>query len=117
MVIAVQEVSYEQAASYGIVAIDKQIDEYTFFITSLIEKPKPEQAPSNLAIVGRYIFHKDLFSYIPKTPYNKEILLPETINLMIKEGYPVIAYKIQGNRFDTGTPEGWKNFIVQNEIL
>jgi UTP--glucose-1-phosphate uridylyltransferase len=117
MVIAVQEVFPEQTASYGIVGIDEKIDEHNFFIKFLIEKPKPEEAPSNLAIVGRYIFHKDLFDYIPKTPHDKEILLPETINLMISWGYKVIACTIQGNRFDTGTPQGWKNFIIQHEIL
>ena len=116
MVIAVQEVPIEQISSYGVIAIEKQIDENCYQIASLIEKPKIQDAPSNLAIVGRYIFHHDLFNYIPQTPLttSSEILLPDTINLMIKAGYPVFAYKIQGERFDTGTPQGWLKFIIQN---
>lgn len=116
MVIAVQEVAMEQISSYGVIAINKQIDENCYQIASLIEKPKTENAPSNLAIVGRYIFHADIFSYISKTPLatSNEILLPETINLMIESGYPVFAYKVQGQRFDTGTPQGWLKFIMQN---
>ena len=116
MVIAVQEVPMEQVSSYGVVAIEKQIDENCYQIASLVEKPKLQDAPSNLAIVGRYIFHHDLFSYIPQTALttSTEILLPDTINLMIKSGYPVFAYKIQGERFDTGTPQGWLKFIIQN---
>ncbi len=117
MVIAVQEVLQEQTSSYGIVKINQKIDDTNFTIDYLIEKPDPKEAPSNLAIVGRYVFHKDLFSYIPKTSYTKEILLPETINLMISHGYKVIATKIQGKRFDTGTPAGWKNFIMQHEMV
>lgn len=116
MVIAVQEVAMEQISSYGVIAIDKQIDANCYKISSLVEKPKMLDAPSNLAIVGRYIFHADLFSYIPQTPVTKsdEILLPDTINMMIKSGYPVFAYKVQGERFDTGTPQGWLKFIIQN---
>lgn len=116
MVIAVQEVVMEQISSYGVIAIDQQIDENCYKIASLIEKPKMQDAPSNLAIVGRYIFHADLFSFIPQTPLttSTEILLPDTINLMIKSGYPVFAYKVQGERFDTGTPQGWLKFIIQN---
>jgi len=116
MVIAVQQVPMEQVSSYGVVAIDQQINENCYKIASLIEKPKLQDAPSNLAIVGRYIFHHDLFSYIPQTSLttSSEILLPDTINVMIQKGYPVYAYKIQGERFDTGTPQGWLKFILQN---
>ncbi|AXK60333.1 UTP--glucose-1-phosphate uridylyltransferase [Candidatus Chromulinivorax destructor] len=116
MVIAVQEVPLENISSYGVIQIDKKIDENCYQIASLVEKPKMEDAPSNLAIVGRYVFHADLFSFIPKTPLttSSEILLPDTINLMIKSGYPVFAYKVQGERFDTGTPQGWLKFIMQN---
>ena len=116
MVIAVQEVPIEQISSYGVIAIDQQIDEDCYKIASLVEKPNMQDAPSNLAIVGRSIFHRDLFSFIPQTPLttSDEVLLPDTINLMIKSGYPVFAYKVQGERFDTGTPQGWLKFIIQN---
>lgn len=120
IIIGVQEVPEDKISSYGVIAIDKQISETGFKIKSLVEKPAKESAPSNLAIVGRYIFNKDLFSFIAQTPVDqktKEILLPETINLMINSGYPVYACKIKGKRFDTGTPEGWLTSIMHiNDI-
>lgn len=113
MVIGVQEVPQHLVSSYGIVSCKKQISQDCFEIASLVEKPSLESAPSNLAIVGRYVFHQKLFQYIPQTPpVRGEILLPDTINLMIQNGFPVYAYKIQGKRFDTGTPRGWLDFIV-----
>ena len=116
MVIGVQEVPIEQISAYGVIAIEKQIDEHCYQIASLVEKPKSQDAPSNLAIVGRYVFHHDLFNFIPQTPLttSTEILLPDTINVMIQHGYPVFAYKIQGQRFDTGTPQGWVNYIIHH---
>ena len=114
MVIGVQEVPVEQISAYGVIAIQQQISDDCYQISSLVEKPKSQDAPSNLAIVGRYVFHHDLFNFIPQTPLTSstEILLPETINLMIQNGYPVFAYKIKGQRFDTGTPQGWLNYII-----
>lgn len=119
MVIGVQEVPIEQISAYGVVAIESQISEGCYKIASLIEKPKLQDAPSNLAIVGRYVFHHDLFNFIPQTPLttSTEILLPDTINKMIQHGYPVFAYKIKGKRFDTGTPQGWLNYVIHHNSL
>ena len=116
-VIAVQEVPREQISSYGVVAIEKQLSDNAYQISSLVEKPPADEAPSNLAIVGRYIFSQKLFQYIEKTPPSKthgEVLLPETINLMIQNNEKVLAYKIQGTRYDIGTPEGWMKYIMQH---
>lgn len=119
MIIGVQEVPIDQISAYGVIGIQKQINDNCYQISSLIEKPQPQDAPSNLAIVGRYIFHHDLFEFIPKTSPGKsgEILLPDTINLMIQHGYPVFAHKIQGQRFDTGTPQGWLNYVMQHNNM
>ncbi len=116
MVIAVQEIPAEHISSYGVIAIDQQINDHCYKIASLVEKPAQQDAPSNLAIVGRYIFHHDLFSYIPKTPLttSTEVLLPDTINLMIQQGYSVYACKVKGQRFDTGTPQGWLNYMLNH---
>ncbi len=117
MVIAVQEVAQEMVSSYGIVSIKKQIDTQSFEIASLVEKPSIDRAPSRMAIVGRYIFHQSLFDWIVKTtPTQGEILLPNTINLMIQQGIPVYAVLIQGRRFDIGTPQGWLDCIVQTML-
>ena len=111
-VIAVQEVCFDDIEKYGIAKIKHQIDENTFEIESFVEKPKKEFAPSRLAIVGRYIFSQKLFSYIEKTsPTNGEILLPESINLMMQAQEKVIAYKLAKPRFDIGTPQGWYAYI------
>jgi len=116
MVIAVQEVPMDKISAYGVISIQKQLSDTCYQINSLVEKPSVQDAPSNLAIVGRYVYHADLFNFIPQTPMNNstEIILPETINLMIQHGYPVFAYKIQGQRFDTGTPQGWLNYIIHH---
>lgn len=115
MIIGVMEVSNDQISAYGVMAPKQQISEDVFEIDYLVEKPKKEDAPSNLAIVGRFILHSSLFTHIPMTPPNAqgEILLPDTINLMISKGYKVLAYKIQGQRFDTGTPTGWLDFVCK----
>lgn len=116
MVIGVQEVAQHLIPSYGIVAPKKQISQSCFEIQSLIEKPTIAAAPSSLAIVGRYVFAQALFKYIPQTAApSGEILLPDTINLMIQNGFPVYAVKIEGKRFDTGTPAGWREFVLNGQ--
>ncbi len=116
MVIAVQPVPVDQISSYGVISIEQKINDHCYKIASLVEKPQSQDAPSNLAIVGRYIFHHDLFKFIPQTQLttSTEILLPDTINLMIKQGYSVFAYNIAGERFDTGTPVGWLKYMLHH---
>lgn len=116
MIIAVMEIPKEKISSYGVIAPKKQIAPDLFEIENLVEKPSIDQAPSNLAIVGRFVLHKDLFTYIPQTTPNQqgEILLPDTIRLMIQHGYKVLAHVIKGERFDTGTPQGWTDCIIKH---
>jgi UTP--glucose-1-phosphate uridylyltransferase len=118
MIIAVMEVPLEQISAYGVVAPKSKINNDLFEIEYLVEKPKKQNAPSNLAIVGRFILHSSVLAAIPTTPPNAqgEILLPDTINLMLAQGHKVLAYKIQGQRFDTGTPAGWLDFIVKHNL-
>lgn len=116
MIIGVIEVPLDKISAYGVIAPKRKISKNLFEITHLVEKPKKEDAPSNLAIVGRFILHSNLFTHIPLTTPNSqgEILLPDTINLMIGKGYKVLACKIQGQRFDTGTPAGWLDFVIKH---
>lgn len=118
MIIGVLEVPLDKISAYGVIAPKRQISEDLFEIEHLVEKPKKEDAPSNLAIVGRFILHGSLFAHIPLTPPNPqgEILLPDTINMMISKGQKVLAYKIKGQRFDTGTPAGWMDFIIKHNV-
>lgn len=115
MVIGVMEVPLDKISAYGVIAPREQLSEDLFEVESLVEKPTASNAPSNLAIVGRFILHSDLFLNIPVTPPGPrgEILLPDTIKLMIQNGYKVLACKIKGQRFDTGTPIGWLDFVIQ----
>lgn len=112
-VVAVQQVPQNRVNRYGIIAPQKDIDSTHGFLHFCIEKPEIQQAPSNLAIIGRYIFHKSLFTHITQTPPSgQEILLPETINRLAKiPDTPVMYYQIKGSRFDTGTPETWRECV------
>lgn len=107
-VIAIQEVPIEQTPSYGIIAIKKQISPVLYQINGLVEKPKSSHAPSNLAVVGRYVLSHKIFASLDAiTPYTQgELQLTDGIAHMVKNGEKVFAYKIQGHRYDTGNPLG-----------
>jgi len=113
-VIAVQEVPIEKISSYGIVKVKKEISSNIFEISQLIEKPKPEEAPSNMAIVGRYILSHTIFDSIEKIEpgSNGELQLTDAITHMMQHGERVLVYKIDGHRYDTGNPLGWIKTII-----
>lgn len=113
LVFALVEIPKEKISSYGVIAPGQQINDNLFAITDFVEKPTPQKAPSNLAIVGRFILHHDLFSYIKQIPQkdDKEIIWFDAIKMMIQQGYKVLGFKIQGTRFDTGIPQGWIDCI------
>jgi UTP--glucose-1-phosphate uridylyltransferase len=117
MIIGVMTVPIEKISAYGVVAPKMQLDENLFEVDHIVEKPKFDAIPSNLAVVGRFVLHSSLFAQIPLTPPGKhgEIVLPDTINMMIKQGKKVLAYKIQGQRFDIGTPQGWLDFVIRHQ--
>ena len=108
-VIAVMEVPEDQISSYGVISIKEEINSNTFEISDLIEKPKIENAPSNLAIIGRYILSSKIFDSLERIPKGAggEYQLTDAILDMMKNGEKVIAYKRSGLRFDIGTPQGW----------
>ena len=105
-VIAVQDVPREQTGSYGIVATDS-FHERQGRITAIIEKPKPEVAPSTLAVVGRYVLSPRIFDLLESTKPGAggEIQLTDAIATLLTEE-PVNAYRFQGMRFDCGTHIG-----------
>ena len=104
--IAVQDVPHEATASYGIVATDA-FDGRQGRINAIVEKPKPEVAPSNLAVVGRYVLSPRIFSLLEATTAGAggEIQLTDAIAALLAE-HPVHAYRFQGTRFDCGTHIG-----------
>ena len=112
-VVAVQEVPREQTSSYGIVAINKSLNDNVFEVSHLVEKPKPENAPSNLAIIGRYVLSPRIFEMIEKTKAGVagEIQLTDALDLLARSGERVLACKVSGIRFDVGIPRGWVKAI------
>ncbi|MFH1644436.1 MAG: UTP--glucose-1-phosphate uridylyltransferase GalU [bacterium] len=107
-VIAVQEIPKEQVSKYGIIDIRKQFSPNLFQVKELVEKPDPTKAPSNLAIVGRYVLSSNIFEALDdlKIGANNEIQLTDGIQNLILSGEKVFAYRMQGTRYDVGNPLG-----------
>jgi len=111
-IIAVEEVPVEDVSKYGIID-GERVDEDLILIKKVVEKPDPEEAPTNLAVIGRYIFDPVIFEYLKRIPKVKgEYQLTDAIQLMIEDGYPVYAYLFKGKRFDTGNKEGFFRTIL-----
>lgn len=117
-VIAVQEVPAECVSSYGIVAIKKQITPQLFQLSHVVEKPHPKDAPSNLAIVGRYILSHKIFTSLEylNTYAIGELQLTDAISHMMHNSERVFAYKIPGTRYDIGTPLGWVKAVIGSAL-
>jgi UTP--glucose-1-phosphate uridylyltransferase len=115
-IIAVEEVSKEDISRYGIID-GERVDNNLIKIKKVIEKPSPKEAPSNLAIIGRYIFDPVIFDFLKKIPKTHgEYQLTDAIQLMIENGYEVYAYLFEGMRFDTGNKEGFFRTILHYAI-
>ncbi len=120
-VIAVEDVPHDKTGSYGIVATDK-FDGRKGHITQIVEKPKPEDAPSDLAVVGRYVLSPKIFDLLEATGTGAggEIQLTDAIAQLLKSE-PVDAYRFEGKRFDCGTHlglvEATVRFALENEKL
>lgn len=108
-VIAITEVPIEAVSSYGVISIRKQITPSLYQVQDLVEKPSAKDAPSNLAIIGRYILSHKIFTSLEEIEPSAggEIQLTDAISHMLKNNEKVLAYKVQGTRYDVGTPAGW----------
>lgn len=113
-VIAVQEVPADCVSNYGVIAIKKQITPNLFQVSHLVEKPQPKNAPSNLAVIGRYVLSHKIFASLDElSSYaHEELQLTDAIAHMIHNNERVFAYKIQGIRYDIGTPLGWIKGVI-----
>ncbi|TDB26764.1 UTP--glucose-1-phosphate uridylyltransferase [Stenotrophomonas sp. ATCM1_4] len=120
-VIAVEDVPHEKTGSYGIVATDK-FDGRKGHITQIVEKPKPEDAPSDLAVVGRYVLSPKIFELLESTGTGAggEIQLTDAIAQLLTSEQ-VDAYRFEGTRFDCGTHlglvEATVRFALENPKL
>jgi len=116
-IVAVQEVPMDQVEKYGVVA-GQSLKDGLYRVDTMVEKPKPEEAPSNLAIIGRYILTPDIFDILRDTPPGKngEVQITDALMTQARNGC-VMAYKFQGRRFDCGAVDGFveaTNFVYEN---
>ncbi len=112
-VLGVQPVPWEEVSKYGIVA-GKEIDERIFKIKDMIEKPEKEQAPSNIAILGRYIIRPSIFDYLENAQPGKngEIQLTDALHRQM-ENEAMYAYSFEGKRYDVGNKLGFLQATVE----
>jgi len=116
-IVAIEEVPMENISSYGVIA-GEMINENIFRVNDMVEKPVAADAPSNMAVIGRYILTPDIFDILRETPpgANDEIQLTDAIKTQAKHGC-VMAYKFKGRRFDCGSVEGFveaTNYCYEN---
>lgn len=102
-VIALHKIAKESLPFYGVVKEEK-IANRLYKIKGLVEKPKVEEAPSDLAVVGKYIFTPEIFDYLKKTPPNekKEVILADALMNMAKDGKLVYGYEFEGEWWECG---------------
>jgi UTP--glucose-1-phosphate uridylyltransferase len=114
-VVAVHQVPRDEISAYGVIAgTTDPGNDRLFRVTDMVEKPKKEEAPSDLAIIGRYILTPDIFEILEKTPRDKggEIQLTNGIRVLA-ERRPVYAYRFEGRRHDAGNKLGFLKATVE----
>lgn len=106
-IVAIEEVPKQDTNKYGVIAGD-EIAPGVVRISKMVEKPQPEDAPSNLAIIGRYILTPDIFDILRKTPPGRgnEIQITDALMAQAQQGR-VLGYRFKGRRFDCGNVPGF----------
>ena len=117
-IVAIEEIPLKDTNKYGVIS-GKEIENNLFKIDNMVEKPETKDAPSNLAIIGRYILTPDIFEVIKNTSPGKggEIQITDALLTMAKKG-KVLAYKFDGKRFDCGSVDGFieaTNYFYEKE--
>ena len=112
-ILGVQEVPRDKVSSYGIVK-PKPVKEHLWLAEDLVEKPTVEEAPSRLAVLGRYIISPEIFGILSKTPPGRggEIQLTDALK-KLSETEPVYAYQFEGRRYDVGDKQGYLEATVE----
>ncbi|OJF15697.1 UTP--glucose-1-phosphate uridylyltransferase [Couchioplanes caeruleus] len=117
IVLAFIEVSPEETSRYGIASVEPEQGrgENVVKVTGLVEKPSPAEAPSNLAVVGRYVLPAAIFEAIQHTKPGSggEIQLTDAMAQLLADGVPVHGIIYRGHRYDTGMPLGYLQAVVQ----
>jgi len=106
-IISVQKIMKSESINYGIIEF-KEVNKDLMKIINIVEKPSPENAPSNYGVVGRYILSSKIFSMLDKVSagVGNEIQLTDAIKLLLKTN-PIYSYKFSGTRHDCGTKIGF----------
>ena len=114
-IIASKKVSRNNVSRWGIYKIKKNLEKNNFIINSVIEKPSIKQAPSNKAVIGRYILPKTIFTKLKKQRPGKggEIHITDAIQSLINENEKFIAHNFLGKYLDCGTIKGYINSSVE----
>jgi UTP--glucose-1-phosphate uridylyltransferase len=115
IVLAFMEVKPSETSRYGIASVaPSSLGEDIVEVTGLVEKPAPEEAPSNLAVLGRYVLPGSIFEAIANTKPGSggEIQLTDAMHQLLQDGVPVHGIVYRGYRYDTGMPLGYLQAVV-----
>ncbi|HPE80981.1 MAG TPA: UTP--glucose-1-phosphate uridylyltransferase GalU [Gammaproteobacteria bacterium] len=106
-IVAIEEVPQDEVHKYGVIA-GSELEDGVYVVSDMVEKPDPADAPSNLAIIGRYILTPDIFDVIRSTPpgRNGEMQITDALQTQAVKNM-VLAYRFKGKRFDCGSVEGF----------
>jgi UTP--glucose-1-phosphate uridylyltransferase len=118
-IVATMEVPNEEVHKYGVIE-GSEIEDGVFMVSNMVEKPDNDKAPSNQAVIGRYILTPDIFEVIQNTKPGKngELQITDALCHQAKNGM-VIAYQFKGKRFDCGSVEGFveaTNYFYEKEM-
>jgi UTP--glucose-1-phosphate uridylyltransferase len=118
-VVALMEVEYDQVSSYGVVAVEETGEDDVVRVTDLVEKPAPQDAPSNWIIIGRYVCDPSVFGVLEQTPPGRggEIQLTDALKVLAQrdpaDGGGVYGVLFRGRRYDTGNKVDYLRTLVQ----
>ncbi len=106
-VVAIEEVVPEEVHKYGVID-GRQLDDGIYMVNAMVEKPGREEAPSNLAVIGRYVLTPDIFDILRRTEPGKngELQITDALQTQARENM-VLAYRFKGRRFDCGSVDGF----------
>ena len=112
---ASMRVSKKNVNRWGIYSINKKINKNNFYIKDVIEKPGINQAPSNYAIIGRYILPKKIFKILKNQKKGKggEVHITDSIKRLIYDGEKFIGHNFEGKYLDCGTMQGYINSSIE----
>jgi UTP--glucose-1-phosphate uridylyltransferase len=115
IVVALIEVPREQTRLYGIASATATDDPDVVAVSTMVEKPEPDDAPSNLAVIGRYVLPGEIFEVLARTRPGKggEIQLTDAMAAMAADGTPVHGVVFRGRRYDTGDRQSYLRAVVQ----